>query len=196
MINGGSSTTPTARGPTGPSGGAPPNGDPPSGSSPANGNTSGGLVVPDLDGKTFDEAAAIVRNAGFSADLEQSSPVECDNPTKVVGKIRCQEPEAGKHVAKYTMIQVQVYRTDEHHGTLVRSQLDPLRGMTVAQAKAALTKLGFTGTVNLETPMQFIAKCGLDHVCDVQPESGVSTSGVISLVVNQSSLNISAPPPD
>jgi beta-lactam-binding protein with PASTA domain len=188
---GGSSTMPSTGG-----GGAPlPSGGDSASAAPTGGGGDGTLVVPDLTGKTLDEAVAIVKRAGFKADIEQSRPVECDNP-KVPGQIRCQDPEPGKRVAAYAMIQVNVYQADEHHGRLVREQLDALRGMTVAQAKAALAKLGFTGTVQLDTPVSFIAGCKAERICEVRPEGGVSTSDEITFTLNKSSLGVSLPPPD
>ena len=153
------------------------------------------LVVPDLAGKTLAEATAIVQRAGFTSGIEMTRPVECDNPAKDPGKIRCQDPEPGKRAAAYAMFQVNVYQAPDHHGMLMRDELAALRGMTVAQGKAQLAKLGFTGTVKLETPVQFIQGCALDRICDIQPESGASMSDTVTFTLNQKSFNISAPPP-
>jgi hypothetical protein len=50
----------------------------------------------------------------------------------------------------------------------------------------------------IETPMQFIDKCGMNHICDVQPESGVSATDPeehLVFVVNKSDVKISTPDP-
>jgi hypothetical protein len=77
---------------------------------------------------------------------------------------------------------------DEHappiRGAIVRSQLDPVRGMTVDDAKAYLLRLGHDGEVAIRQQHTFSDRCGINKVCDVQPESGTGVHDRIELVIN------------
>jgi PASTA domain-containing protein len=161
---------------------------------------SGDLVVPNIVGKRPDEAAAIVKAAGFTQDIESSRPVACEEPARVMeGAIDCQDPPAGKTVKRYTMVQINVYRVATHPGRLVRDQLESLVGLTVVEAKQKLKGWGHTGELAVKPggPVgdHFYPKCGDDKVCELEPTSGTGTGDRILLYVNPK-VKISAPPPD
>lgn len=185
MIKGGGSTTPPPMGGGGPA---------PVQQAP---DADGMVVMPNLVGMTEDQAAAAVRAAGFKSEMEHSSPVECDNPATDPGKINCQSVDAGARVKAYTLVQVKIYQPQRHDGTIVRSQLDPIRGKTIEEGKKMLAQLGFHGEIAIEHPTQFIAGCALGHICDVQPESGVSTDehARVAFIVNEDKLKLSTPDP-
>lgn len=69
-------------------------------------------------------------------------------------------------------------------GALVRSQLDPVRGMTLDAAKAYLARLGHDGEVAIREQYSFQDSCGVAKVCDIQPESGTGIHDRIELVIN------------
>ena len=193
MKTGGGSTTPTGGGPAGGGGGGDTTTPPP-------GPDANGIVtMPNLVGKTEAEGAAMVKAAGFKMDMEHSAPVDCgDSAPKEVGKINCQSIDAGTQVSAHSMVQVNIYQGTHMEGVIVRGQLLPLVGMTVEQGKAQLAKLGYKGKVVIETPMQFIDKCGMNHICDIEPESGVSATDPeerLTFVVNKSDVKISTPDP-
>lgn len=188
----GGSTTPTGGG-----GGGGGDTTAPTGGGGADAN--GMVTMPNLVGKTEAEGAAMVKAAGFKMDMEHSAPVDCgDSAPKEVGKINCQSIDAGTQVSAHSMVQVNIYQGTHMEGMIVRGQLLPLVGMTVEQGKAQLAKLGYKGKVIIETPNQFIDKCGMNHVCGVEPESGVSATDPeerLTFVVNKSDVKISTPDP-
>lgn len=163
------------------------------------GDPSGMVTMPNLVGMTVDQAAAAVRAAGFKLDMEHSSPLECSAPPKVDdGRINCQSVAAGTTVKAYTLIQVAVYQVQHLAGIIVRAQLKPLVGMQLADAKAQLQRLGYKGHVQIETPQQFYKNCSLGTVCEVDPESGVSSENPeenIFFVMNKNDVKISTPDP-
>jgi beta-lactam-binding protein with PASTA domain len=193
VMNKGGTTTPTGGG--GGGGGDPSVSAPPPSGPAAAPDANGELVVPNLIGKSLDEAQGLSKQAGFRNEVEATHPVDCgEGAPKDDGKINCQDPAAGSHVKAYTMIQVNVYKRPDHNH-LTREDIEGLRGMTVAAAKVKLKQLGHTGSVRIEEPTQFIKNCKLDTVCDSQPESGTGFGDDVTFVVNKGKLEISAPPP-
>ncbi len=163
------------------------------------GDPSGMIAVPNLVGMTVDQAAAAVRAAGFKLEMEHSSPLECTSPPKVeAGHVNCQSVDAGTAVKAYTLIQVAVFQIQHLAGIIVRAQLRPLVGMKLEDAKTQLKKLGYKGHVQIETPVQFYKNCPLGTVCEVSPESGVSSENSeenVFLVMNKNDVKISTPDP-
>lgn len=85
---------------------------------------------------------------------------------------------------------------DHFHGMLVRHQLEPLRGMTVDAGKAELARLGYHAAIQIDHPVQFIDKCGLGKICDIEPEDGLSLTdptAVMHFTVNEDTVKISTP---
>jgi serine/threonine-protein kinase len=194
MINSGGPTTPPPMGGGG-GGAAGPAGGPAVQAGP---DADGMVVMPNLVGKTEAEAQALVRAAGFKSEMEHSAPVDCgDSAPRDAGKINCQNVDAGARVKAYTLVQVNIYEPQRHDGRIIRSQLDPIRGKTIEEGKQMLAQLGFKGSVRLEHPTQFVANCALGHICDVQPEAGVSTDADarVVFVVNEDKVKISTPDP-
>jgi hypothetical protein len=81
----------------------------------------------------------------------------------------------------------------DHKGILVRSQLEPLVGMTVEAARQRLAQLGHDGKVIITEEYQYVDRCGQDKVCSVEPESGTGVHDDIRLSINRK-LEIAAPP--
>ena len=163
---------------------------------PSGGGASGMVTMPNIVGKTEAEANAMLAAAGFKSNLEHSRPVDCDNGPKVEGKINCQSPEAGSQTEPYTLVQVKIYAPEHFVGVLVRRQLKPLIGMTVDAGKAELARLDYHAKIQIDHPMQFIDKCGLGKICEIEPEDGLSLTdptAVMHLTVNEDTVKISTP---
>lgn len=174
--------------------GAPRKGSPPRSTPPK--AQSDEVVVPDLIGKTRDEAMAIVRAAGFAQDLESSRPLECENAPKVEGRINCQDPEPGKRVKRYTLVQINVYKPTRLQGMVVRDQLLALIGLPPDEARAKLKSYGHDGTVTVTPDTKFHEKCAAGRVCafDVA-EAGIGVHDPITLFTNKVTT-VGTPPPD
>jgi hypothetical protein len=164
---------------------------------PSGGDPNGMVTMPNLVGKTEAEANALLQTAGFKSSLEHSAPVDCgDSAPKDAGKINCQNVDAGSQVKAYTLVQVNIYQPQHFEGMLVRHQLEPLRGMTVEAGKAELARLGFHGRIKVIHPNQFIDKCELGKICDIDPEAGIGTRNPdeqMTFIVNEDKVKISTP---
>lgn len=155
--------------------------------------------VPDLIGKTADEARALVRTAGFTSELEIDPGVGCDpgpdDPAPSDGHVDCQSPDPGRLASSYAVIKVSV-RELAHHGDGLRAtELRQLIGMTADEARQRLKQLGHTGKVNLRTTTQFMAGCRENRVCDYGPHAELFARDDISLFLNAARLDIAAPTP-
>jgi beta-lactam-binding protein with PASTA domain len=146
---------------------------------------AGDVVVPDLIGKTPEEAAVLVADAGFTQAIESTRPVECYDAPEVDGRINCQSPAPGETVRSYTVVQINVYRTQRIAGAVVRAQLLALIGMTPDQARSALASYGHDGIVSVELRSEYDDDCGDGRVCGFNvPESGMGVHDSIKLYVN------------
>ena len=181
----------TTGGGAGPSGGGHGGGGGEAAPSAGGADADGMVVVPNLVGKSFVEANAMVRQAGFRPEIEQTSPVECDTAPPGEGLVRCQDPEPGKRVRSYTMLHVNVYHKPSHYGRVTLEDLAALKGMTVAQAKAKLVDYGFTGEVVVYHTSNFIEGCKPDVVCRAE-----SAGGIMQLYLNEKAAAITLPPPE
>jgi PASTA domain len=157
------------------------------------------LVVPNLIGKTRDEARALVKAAGFAGEPEDTRPLECVDAARDPGKINCQDPDAGQVVERYRMITIRVYQPTVIKGAIVRSQLLTLRGLTPDDAKVQLRKLGHDGEVRIGTVTDygggktFDKDCGVNKVCYTSGESGIGIHDAVTLFINPV-LKVAAPP--
>jgi hypothetical protein len=157
------------------------------------------LRVPDLIGKTLDEARALVRAAGFSHAPERTRPVVCDDAPQTPGKVNCQDPPAGAVVARYAVIYLNVFQERAHPGVILRSQLATLRGLSPDAVTAQLRRFGHTGkaVVRALDGRDYDPGCGVDTVCKVVSERGaldIPIEDDAMLYVNPK-LTIAPPPP-
>ena len=157
-------------------------------------------TVPNLIGKTPEEARALVKAAGFASEPEASRPLECEGAPREPGVINCQDPEAGQVIERYRMITISVHREQVIRGAIVRRQLETLHGLTPDHAKQQLKKLGHDGNVNISEVTStggghaYIKECGEDKVCYTSGESGIGLHDDITLFINPT-LKIAPPPP-
>lgn len=157
------------------------------------GGGSDDRVVPNLIGKTREEAIALVAAAGFDSPPESNRVVECEDAAKDEGKINCQDPYPGQVVKKYTMIAIHVYGRMRINGAIVRDQLEQLIGVTPDEAKAKLRSFGHDGEVKVEASSKFYEKCADGKVCDIsRPFSGMGVHDDITLYT-QKGLKIVGP---
>lgn len=160
-------------------------------------NGDGKLVMLDLTGMTAEEAEAALRAAGFTPSFEVNRILlECEGVTKQAGRINCQSPHAGTLADRRAIIGVNVYEGPQRiGGALVRGQLEKVRGMTIADAKAYLKSLGHDGEVAIWEQPVFSNSCGVQKVCGVTPEGGTGIHDRVTLVINpNSNVDISLPP--
>ncbi|HEX3764929.1 MAG TPA: PASTA domain-containing protein [Kofleriaceae bacterium] len=150
-------------------------------------------VVPDLIGKTLDEARAIVKAAGFTSEVEGSEQPSCAGATPgAEGHILCQDPEPGQRTNRYAMIQVVIYQPHRFSGMILPQQLAALRGLTVDEARRRLRELGHDGPVRTHVSSDFATGCAADHVCEVGPGGARSLHDEIILFLKPR-LEITAP---
>jgi beta-lactam-binding protein with PASTA domain len=164
-------------------------------SSAGDSSVSGKHAVPDVRGKTIEEARAAWTAAGFSGDVDPNRPRSCGNAPETAGKITCQSPEPGEQASAYAMLEVIVYTPQVFEGQLVRSQMSSLKGQTIEQAKASLKKMGHDGSIVFEESRSFLKDCGEGIVCGTRNSSGIGIHDEITLVINKQ-VTIAAPPPD
>jgi hypothetical protein len=166
--------------------------------------TAGGehhiVPVPDVIGKTADEARAIVRMAGFTSEVEIDAGLGCDagpdDPPPSNGRVDCQYPDPGKLVSTYAMVKIRVHEPKRRHeGALTSPELHELIGMTIPEARQRLKELGHTGKINVATTSRFMPGCADSRVCAYGPHPELFSSDAISLFLNQPKLHIAAPAP-
>lgn len=166
----------------------------------ASGGGTPKATVPNLIGRTPEEARVLVKAAGFSGEPESTWPLECEGAPRDPGRINCQDPEAGQVVERYRMVAISVFREQVITGAIVRRQLETLHGLTPDQAKRQLEKLGHDGNVSIGEVTDsggghtYIKECGQNKVCSTSGESGIGVHDDITLYINPT-LKITAPPP-
>jgi hypothetical protein len=140
-----------------------------------------GLKVPNLVGKTLDEAKAILKAAGFMYEPDERGE-NCDDDAPDVDdqQIRCQIPTAGSIVQTNKLVEVIVRHGGHRKGVLLIGQLRPLMFHPLAYVKDALAKLGFDGTLEVKADWTG-GSCEPDHVCNIEPMDNVDIHGRIKL---------------
>lgn len=143
------------------------------------------LKVPDLFGKTQDEANELLKNAGFMFDAT-SSAVGCKGPVPTgkpdENRIKCQEPQAGALVDKHTMIQVELYEIPQHPERISTSVLGSLINLPIDEAKQKLHDLGYRGVIKLGT-YRGARPCKRGAVCDVEPFKDITLTSDLTFLV-------------
>jgi hypothetical protein len=158
------------------------------------------ITVPNLIGKTPEQARSLVKAAGFNSEPEANHILECVDAARDEGLINCQDPEAGAVVERYSMIKIHVYREQVITGAIVRRQLESLHGLTPDEAKQQLKKLGHDAKVSVGVVTDsgggqtYIKACGQNKVCYTSGESGFGIHDDVTLYINPT-LKIAAPPP-
>jgi beta-lactam-binding protein with PASTA domain len=156
-------------------------------------------TVPNLIGKTPEQARALVKAAGFVNEPEATHPLECEGAPREPGLINCQDPEAGQVIERHRMITISVYREQVITGAIVRRQLETLHGLTPDQARQQLNKLGHDGKVTIGEVTDsggghtYLKQCGQNKVCYTSGESGIGIHDDLTLYINPT-LKIAPPP--
>ncbi|HEY1551516.1 MAG TPA: PASTA domain-containing protein [Kofleriaceae bacterium] len=144
------------------------------------------VKVPNLVGKTLDEANALMKAAGFVAEAEDHQ-IFCDNAPDVDdGYIRCQDPAPGTLFDKYHLVNVNVVRNGHKKGLIVASQIRPLIDKPIEQVKAALAKLGFVGSYEMKAVdnEHGYGRCEHGTVCGLEPHDNVDVHGTLTMFIN------------
>jgi serine/threonine-protein kinase len=105
--------------------------------------STGTIKVPDVKGKTEDEARKILTDAGFSAGQIRSS--EVDAGTSTPGTVVNTDPGSGTAVGRGDTITLQVAKADN-----TRTVPD-VNGQNEVQARATLAAAGFTNVRHQDT---------------------------------------------
>ncbi|MFT3698555.1 MAG: PASTA domain-containing protein [Kofleriaceae bacterium] len=153
------------------------------------------VTMPKLLGMTMDQAKAELKKLGFVYEVATTDANLCtdDRSPANDGKVVCQEPDAGTKTHIHQLVTIGVFHVDKHEGRITKEQLVTLEGKTIADATAALKKMGFLGSVSLSIPTQFIKGCRAGTVCEVS-EGGASTTDsaeVVHFMVNKEGTTIS-----
>lgn len=174
-------------------------GDPSSTGGGASGDPNAMVTMPDLTGKTRDEALALVKAAGFRNEAE-ARPMSCDGPAQAVDTVDCQDPEPGKSVQAYTLVKFNLKEGERLTGMFLRRHFDGLKGMPVEAAKAKAKKDGHTGEIRMREVDSFVDGCKPNTVCSATDErggqSGMDSKDPLLLHTNKQAIKIAPPPED
>jgi len=138
--------------------------------------------VPDLKGKTQDEAEQTLREAGLTLNtsVQQS---DTDDQTQA-GKVISQSPSAGNQVSQGSSVQITIGKSKE------TKQVTDYTGQTYAVAKAGLEGAGFK-TKKVEQASDSVPK---DTVISQTPVGGLNPIGtVVTLTVSTGSDKFDMP---
>jgi PASTA domain len=153
------------------------------------------VTVPNVIGKTPAEAAALAKAAGFSTDVEEA-PLDCDTANPGDGQIKCQDPDPGQSVRRYTMIHIEVFHdVDPFPNVIRRGRAQGLLGLSVDKARAQLAAWGFRGTIEImhDVTQSDVKGCDDTHVCDWEPLDIDKSDRVV--LKTRKPVVIGAPPP-
>jgi eukaryotic-like serine/threonine-protein kinase len=141
--------------------------------------STGTIKVPDVKGKTADEATKALTDAGFSAGQIRTTDV--DPGTAAPGTVVNTDPGAGSAVGRGNTITLQVAKAD----TTVTVPPEVI-GKTEAAARTLLQKAGFTGTITA-SPVAGEPGEPAGTVVDIDPpvNSQVPASQAITLFVTK-----------
>jgi hypothetical protein len=170
-----------------------------SASAPAPASTPGDArrIVPDLIGKTLDEARATVQAAGFTSELESRELASCPDAAPgaaVEGRILCQDADPGQPRNRHAPIQVVVYKPQRFPGQILQRQVAELVGLTVDQARQKLRGFGHDGAVKVVRLDQHRSGCAPERVCNVGPTFSFGVHDEVQLWLDPK-LDIAAPEP-
>lgn len=132
----------------------------------------GTILVPDLAGRTAEEAEAVAKSLGLG--IKKIGEVPSNEP---VGVIVEQALSPGTAVEAHTTI------TYNSSAGPQRSTLPEVAGMYLYQAAEEMEKAGFTDISVTKEPSQTV-KCGIVMGCSPAGGSSASTGDVISLKVS------------
>lgn len=152
---------------------------------PANLLSGTTLEIPDLRGKTLEDAKALLESLGFSTT--DGGPMASDAPT---GTVAGTDPAAGTKVSKG--YQITVYTSD---GSLYVTMPNDLIGKSPSAAKSDLVALGFSpGNITFD----WVVTTNLSEYCKVtatNPPPGAGTSKQAAVTLTVGTDVTGSPPP-
>ncbi len=152
------------------------------------------IVMPNLVGKTFDEAVKLCKAAGFVLPPETGRAPDCDESApKVDGKIRCQDPDAGAKVGSHALIELSIYKTPPRTN-ISAEEADSLIGKMPDVGKKMLAGWGFRGKIRTQSAGTGNRRCSAGQICEIMPSAPFGLDEEISFAIADA-LKITAPPP-
>ncbi|MFH9420309.1 Stk1 family PASTA domain-containing Ser/Thr kinase [Streptomyces sp. NPDC017529] len=145
-------------------------------------NTSSDVKVPELTGKTFEQAKAAGVNGGFK--VAKGGSTACENVEK--GQITKQSPAAGKDIGKDETVTVTMCTGPE------KVTIPDVRGLTFDQAKDELKSKGFEDVQKTERVSERPEGTVVDQ--DPKGQSEGTKKSKITLVVAKKSPTATVPP--
>ena len=127
--------------------------------------------MPNVVGKTLAEATQILRAAGFHDPPREDGSAICYDVDVPPETISCQDRAAGTSVRTFHELAVRVQHAPRHGTGLTTEDLGTLMGMSVADAKLALARMGFEGVIEVGTTAAFVSGCKLDTICGFEPQA-------------------------
>jgi beta-lactam-binding protein with PASTA domain len=144
------------------------------------------LEIPNVVGKTPEDAKALLESLGFI--YANGGPKPSDAP---IGTVAYSDPPAGTKVSKG--YQITVYTSD---GSLYVEMPDDLIGKSLHDAVDELVGVGFSGG-NITVQWEAVANPG-DPMCEVtgtNPAPGAGTSKQAAVTLTVSAMPDGSPPP-
>lgn len=155
----------------------------------ASGDPNAMITMPNLIGKTQEEAASAVKAAGFKMEMD-ATHLSCVESPAPVGTVECQDPRPGDVVkANYTAVEIHIKRDSRMSGIIHQEDFRAMRGMTVDNAKAFAKKLGHTGQIRVKEMDDLVKGCAEKTVCSATDEyegqSGMRMEDTLLLRTNK-----------
>jgi len=149
------------------------------------------LKVPNLVGKSVEDAQDTANKSGFPRDLDkQRAGPDCKGTVTELGKVRCQSPAPGTLLGRYESITVFVNMPHEPK-EWDYDDTAKLIGLTVAQAKKQLADDGFKGKIEVQESSMDGCKPGT--LCDIQPRAFGEDASITFLARSNKKLEIKGP---
>jgi len=148
--------------------------------------------VPNLVGKTKEEAQDAANGAGFPQDLYVEEPgADCKGDVKEIGKVKCQSPAPGTMLGKFEHITVYINQPPPPK-TWSYDDTQKLIGLPLEEVKKRLADQGFKGKIELQEGDY--PHCKMGTVCEISPSSFGEDSSITLLWRPKKKADIAAPP--
>lgn len=139
---------------------------------------NGMLIVPDLTGKTAEQAAATLRAAGFNFERAEISGYQCadGDDTKLVAKetVCDQRPAAGiEHLPRMISVTFTIEHNTYEHGSVGQAsewrRMPDLVGKPIDVARTILARASLPIEAQFEILDDGADRCQPDQVCHTEP---------------------------
>lgn len=165
-------------------------------SPPPDYDPSAEVAMPNVIGKTLAEATQILRAAGFRDPPREDGSAVCYDVDVPPETISCQDRAPGTSVRTFHELAVRIHHAPSPGTGITTRDLGTLMGMTVADAKLALARMGFEGVIEVGPTAAFVTGCKLDTICGFEPQTTFAhdSGRLLKLYVNpRTSFSTPAP---